>query len=459
MHNGRYMMHSHSLLFSDFKTDWYKRWAKELKQNKDNLEGHSLKANKFWQNAVMAQILFERDLLVDGKSGIGFGVGQERLPALFANKGVKITATDQDFRTDKAKLWQKHELAQDAHSLNKLLIASPEKFNKNISFQAVDMTKIPKKLSGLYDFVWSNCALGHLGSIDAGLGFIVNSARCLKPGGYGVHTTEVNVLSNNETVDSGDTVVFRPKDIYRLSKLLAKEGCELEPLRLTFGSTRDDRKITMHPEYGNSYSKIHFRGHLLTQVVLIIRKPVGNIRLSSGRQRYFYLRNILAQKNFKNKTPFLKNISDLEKSQLDDGSIKPIKTEMGVLLKNKPKYVYIEFENTSNKPIFGIQQKTNNSWPIVLATAGPSDRKSIFQADDWFNNQPNRPSAHIFTKDKKGSWTGAGRIKPGSHFAYRIKFDPANVENGNYIEKFAIVQEGNRHLLDTEVAIKVRVLA
>ena len=61
------MIKSHSLLFSDFDTKWYKNWARELKQDRDHLAGHKLKANKFWQNAVMVEALYERGMLEDGK--------------------------------------------------------------------------------------------------------------------------------------------------------------------------------------------------------------------------------------------------------------------------------------------------------------------------------------------------------------------------------------------------------
>ncbi len=455
------MIRSHSLVFSDFSTDWYKHWAKELKQTKNNLEGHSLKANKFWQNAVMAQVLHEKGLLNPGKSGIGFGVGQERLPALFASKSIKITATDQDFRAEKAKHWEKYELAQDAHSLNSLLICEPVKFSERVSFQAVDMNKIPNKLYGEYDFVWSNCALGHLGSIEAGLDFIVNSARCLKPGGYAVHTTEINVLSDNRTVTSGNTVIFRPKDIYRLSKKLFKAGFELEPLRLTFGSLKDDLRVTMHPIYGNDYSKIHFQGHLITQVVLIIRRPTNKSRLGSGsyHQKHFYayLRNVVRQKVFTSKTLFLDNIKALKKSALTENAIQRVETRLEVSLKQKPKYVFVEFENTTHQKIYGVKNRIENAWPVILATAGPPDRNSNFQADDWFNSQANRPSSHLFEKSKKGDWAAISYIKPTSRFAFRVKLDPKAVKKGMYQEKVAIVQEGCQHLPKTEVTINIKV--
>src|SRR5690606_38222379 len=104
-----------------------------------------------------------------------------------------------------------------------------KKFNQNVSLRSVDMRKIPKEFRGKYDFVWSNCALGHLGSIEEGLRFIVESAQCLNQSGVAVHTTEINVTSNESTVTEGETVVFRPCDLLLLSKRLRSKGFRLNP--------------------------------------------------------------------------------------------------------------------------------------------------------------------------------------------------------------------------------------
>ncbi len=107
---------SHAMLIGDFSTEWYAHWKKELKQDPGNLLNMELRSNKFWQNAVICQALHERGVLKADATGIGFGVGQERLPAVFAKYGVDVTATDQDFRTKKAEHWSKAELARGLKS-------------------------------------------------------------------------------------------------------------------------------------------------------------------------------------------------------------------------------------------------------------------------------------------------------------------------------------------------------
>lgn len=457
------MIHSHSLIFSDFDTKWYKRWAKELKQDSPKyLEDHQLRANKFWQNAVMAEALHEHGMLKKGQTAIGFGVGRERLPALFAKHGVKVTATDQDFRTKKAKHWQKHELATGTESLNKLLICPPAAFKEKVEYRALDMKKVPASLHGKYDFVWSNCALGHLGSIDEGLRFIVESAKCLKPGGVAVHTTEINVLFNKHTLSvHPETVIFRPKDIHRLYTMLKKESLELDPLDLNFGNSQADAHVEMKPEFGNAHSKLQVGGYLLTQIILVIRRPKKtNAVLSasrSQRENRLYARNVLRQKQFALNNRFVRSVVKSQLRPLGKGQLKAIKPAINVTLTGKPKYVYVEFENTTSRPFFSAPYRFVAIKPIALATAGPADRESVFAADDWFKYL-NRPSTFLYEKNSAGKWEEVAYIKPRSKFAFRLQLDPKKgKKDTSYIEKFALVQEGKIFLQDTTVTITVKV--
>lgn len=450
-------MRSHSLVFADFQTPWYKRWAKALKQDNDHLDGHKLKANKFWQNAVITQSLYEHGVLEPGKRGVGFGVGQERLPALFAKLGVKVTATDQAVSRDNAKHWEAHELATGLKSLNKLGICPPDRFKANVEFEPVNMKKVPAKLFNTYDFVWSNCALGHLGSLAAGLHFIIESAKCLRPGGIAVHTTEVNVLSNDQTVDSGDTVIFRPRDIDELYKRLKAAGFQLSPLVLNFGDTEADRTIDMRPQFGNDHSKLQVGGHLITQVVLVITRPTdrGSSVVNDLKQKQAYRANLRAQKRFAKQHKFLQAIRQAEAAGLKAGLIKPLRTNYSLTLK-QPKELYVEYQNVSSWPLFGLEARFHTTKPLTIATADPQDRASRFKAKDWVNNQPNRPPFRFY--QKVGShWQEIDYIKPGDKFAFRLTLHPHAVKPGVYTEKFMLVQEGNQFLADTEVAVKVTV--
>ena len=46
--------------------------------------------------------------------------------------------------------------------------------------------------------------------VEAGLRFLEDSLDCLKPGGVAVHTTELNLSSNEETMETEhDVIAFK----------------------------------------------------------------------------------------------------------------------------------------------------------------------------------------------------------------------------------------------------------
>lgn len=450
---------SHTLVFGDFDTEWYKFWAGELKQQGKGLQQYKLLANKFWQNAVMAQVLYERGVLKKGAKAIGFGVGKERLPALFADYGVNILATDQDFRSQKAKLWAKDELAKNLDDLNGLGICSPRKFKDHVSLQSLDMNKIPKSLRGKFDFAWSNCALGHLGSIDAGLDFIVNSAECLKPNGVAVHTTEVNVISNRETATSGGTVIFRPKDLLKLHRMLSRKGFELEVPGFNLGSSEQDQRISFKPEFGNDYSKILVSGHLATQIVLIIKGR--GLATNTGLGGYFkhvqaYKANLNVQKQFIQNHELLGGMIKSAGASLRH-SLAPTKRKYSVSLGKKPEPLYVEFKNNSPHFLFSAHTRLHNVQPVVLSTSDPLDRHSIFFSEDWLNNSPARAPSPYYVKDKSGKWLERSYVKPGEKFAFRLTLTPPKPKTkAEYIENFCLAQETVEHFVDTGITLKIK---
>ena len=92
------------------------------------------------------------------------------------------------------------------------------------------MTEISGDLRG-FDFVWSSGALEHLGSIGAGLQFVEDAMRCLKPGGLAVHTTRLSLSSSDETIDSGAAVLLRRPDIERLTLSLISRWHEVAQVK------------------------------------------------------------------------------------------------------------------------------------------------------------------------------------------------------------------------------------
>ncbi len=182
---------------------------------------------KDWEWAAILRALETAGALAPGKRGLGFGVGSEPLAAAMAVRGVDIVATDLDAADPRAGMWVEHALTVDA--LKRPAICPDDELEKRVSVRAVDMNRIPTDLRD-FDFVWSCCAFEHLGSIENGLRFFENSLDCLKPGGIAVHTTEFNLDSGDETIDTGGTVVFRTSDFVELHRRVTRRGHTMSPL-------------------------------------------------------------------------------------------------------------------------------------------------------------------------------------------------------------------------------------
>ena len=73
---------------ADFVRSDFHRWMDVLKEKP---RYH----RKLWEFFFVAQALQEQGLLAPGRSGVGFGVGTEPLPAAFAALGVSVLASDQ----------------------------------------------------------------------------------------------------------------------------------------------------------------------------------------------------------------------------------------------------------------------------------------------------------------------------------------------------------------------------
>ncbi|MDR2793708.1 MAG: methyltransferase domain-containing protein, partial [Treponema sp.] len=177
-----------------FGLPFYQYWMTKLKEK-------PFFHRKQWEFVYIAQVLFENNLLKAGSRGLGFGVGKEPLPALFASMDCKITASDMDTDSDEAKKWESanQHSGNNRELLNQRGICPPDIFAKNVSFRTIDMNTIPDDLRGMFDFIWSSCALEHIGGAQNSEDFICNSLDTLRPGGLAVHTTEYNVSSNEDT--------------------------------------------------------------------------------------------------------------------------------------------------------------------------------------------------------------------------------------------------------------------
>jgi len=266
---GNEMLVSQLCTQAQFETPLFAKWRDELKFN-------PVFHCKNWEWIFIAQALAERGMLSPGKKGLGFGVGQEPLPALFAKHGAEVLATDLDLANATKLGWaQTNQHLSSREILNTRGIASKEDFARLVRVMNVDMTRIPDGLSG-FDFVWSTCALGHLGNLQNGLAFIENSLKTLKPGGIAVHTTEFNLSSDERTLESASTSVYRKRDIQALARKLTAQGHEVH-VNYNFGKGELDKHIDQPPYSPNKHIKIRLGSYVITPIGLIIRRnPATN---------------------------------------------------------------------------------------------------------------------------------------------------------------------------------------
>ncbi|MDZ7627850.1 MAG: class I SAM-dependent methyltransferase [Parvularculaceae bacterium] len=147
-------------------------------------------------------------------------------------------------------------------------------FRENVRFREIDMNAIPTDLNETFDFCWSACCLEHLGSIKHGLDFIVKSTRLLRRGGVAVHTTEFNLSSNDETIESRDLSLLRRRDIEAVVDRLEASGCHVEKIDWSQGHGFLDGYIDLPPYKQEPHLRLKIGDFDCTSIGLIITKRV-----------------------------------------------------------------------------------------------------------------------------------------------------------------------------------------
>lgn len=232
---------------------------------------------KQWEVVMIIQALLERGKLKARKKGLGFGVGQEPMSAIFCNYGVKVLATDMPTENTDAAKWGKNELSIGLQTLNIWGLADQKTLEKRVSFKPVDMNNLPDDL-GEFDFTWSSCCFEHLGSLEKGLQFLENQMKYLKKGGVAVHTTEFNLNSLEEngtradTLSEGDTVLYRKSDIDAFITRMRGLGYKTEDVDYNPGNGSLDVYIDAPPYTQDKHLKLRIAQYNCTSLVLIIEK-------------------------------------------------------------------------------------------------------------------------------------------------------------------------------------------
>jgi SAM-dependent methyltransferase len=226
---------------------------------------------KLWEFAYIEHHLSKAGVLAPDKKGLCFGAGQEPLPALFAARGCKILATDAPAEIIGEKWTESKEFSNSLSELNFSGMIEREEFLRLVSYDTCDMNNIPTKYKG-FDFCWSACCLEHLGDIDKGLQFIANSLKTLKRGGVAVHTTELNISSSLDTIEAGETVLYRRSDLENFIIQLRAKGHKVQPLAITPPSSIIDHHIDFPPYSHNPHLKLELANYVTTSVGIVIQK-------------------------------------------------------------------------------------------------------------------------------------------------------------------------------------------
>ena len=226
---------------------------------------------KLWEFVFILQSLKDQGLLTQGTKGLGFAVGNERIPDLLASYGLTILATDLHQEEGIASGWaESNQLAASKEGLY-FGISAREQFDNLVDFTNVDMNCIPSNLQN-FDFCWSSCAFEHLGSIEAGKAFVSNSLNPLRSGGVAVHTTEFNLSSDEDTVASGGTVLFRRRDFCDVALTLRKEGNTVLPLNFYEGTHALDQYVDVPPYRNDVHLRLSLMEYNTTSFGLVIIK-------------------------------------------------------------------------------------------------------------------------------------------------------------------------------------------
>ena len=184
-----------------------------------------------------------------------------------------MTATDAPATIGGGHGWASGD--QYAAGLDSLLyegIVDRETFLRRVEYDTCDMNDIPARFHD-FDFVWSSCCLEHLGDIERGLAFILNSVeRTLAVGGVACHTTEFNLSSNDATVERGATVIFRKRDLDALTNELRARGHRVSDVRVAPDAHHLDAYVDTPPYSHLPHLRLELQGYASTSLGLVIER-------------------------------------------------------------------------------------------------------------------------------------------------------------------------------------------
>jgi hypothetical protein len=224
---------------------------------------------RLWESVFVIAVLATEGLIAPGRRGLGFGVGRERVPAVLASRGVEVVATAAPDSAGPAS-------AGGSHPAQFLDLFYPEiihldDFERMVRFEPLQPGVVPAGFAGAFDFCWSSHVMEGLGSLAAGLGFVERSLAVLRPGGIAIHMSELNLSSDEATIETPELSVLRRCDLEALAAHLGARGHEVLPLNLYPGHDAQDEVVDA-PPFGLPHLKAQLGGLMVTSFGLVVRK-------------------------------------------------------------------------------------------------------------------------------------------------------------------------------------------
>lgn len=239
---------------------------------------------KTWEWAYILQAARQHGVLRAGLRAVGFGVGNEPVPAVLASHGITVVATDRmgpvdenAVRTWADRGWQ----LTGIEGLQRPEILPNGRAAELITTRSVDMNDVPSDL-GPCDLVWSAGSFEHLGSAEHGMRFVRKTAALLAPSGIAVHTTEMDLVPHEQSIDYGELVCYQPQDLRHLAELLVQDGFEVDLNLHVAMETSDDRWVSVvllqAAELAageQAHLKVALGDSVITSFGFIIRRPAA----------------------------------------------------------------------------------------------------------------------------------------------------------------------------------------
>ncbi len=225
---------------------------------------------KQWEYIYTLRMLERFGLLREGVSGVGFGCGREPIAAVMARYGCTVLATD----IPPVETGDTFFGSTSVENYFYPGICDKETFLRRVSFRGVNMNELPDDL-GTFDFLWSCCAFEHIGSIEAGLRFVLNASRFLRPGGVAIHTTEYNHSSNDATFETPVLSLYRRRDLEGLAARVEAAGDRILTLNFTGGDLPQDNYVDLPPYAQKTHLKLLIEQYVTTSFGFAIVKGAG----------------------------------------------------------------------------------------------------------------------------------------------------------------------------------------